>query len=437
MLHYRNTGDFARNLVENAVTDQQKAFAFGYLSHIATDVTGHPYVNQISGTTYRLNVQRHVMTENYQDTWKYAQYYNGESINHTLFDQLGLPEKLPTSIRDLLHDAFRSTYANAEHPELLPGDGFYSKEQIDKTYQVFYDILKLMKKMYVEPPEDPFFGVGDILADALDAFRKPPSAPDSGSSSCSWEDILAFGFTSSSRDCYDKFFNEVVTWMEYMGELMLWTLETIRNLIDLLLSILLSIPIGVLLAILYGIQLLTYKCYITSRVILSQSGFITPEPSELDSSIARNLVTLFYPCARNFKNFPSVSAPMISHAVCPVETPENPSTAAGFYKGDITVTPDFFISVEPLRLKNLYSYSAASTPAQTRSVQDGGEGIGNAVDFAAWMITGANVPNIKENDKAALYNNWNLDADRGYGYKTWKGTVPGDSPWNVSNEEYI
>ncbi len=437
MLHYRQTGAFARSLVENAASTQQKAFAFGYMSHIATDVSGHPYINQIVGAPYRLNVQRHVTAENYQDTWKYAQYYNGESINQTLFDQLGFPETLPTMIGDLLHNAFKETYDSVDHPRRLPGDGFYTRGQIDDTYEAFYGVLKLLKKLKVNRPEEPFSGVADILADALESFRPPPSPPSGGSSSCGWKDILSFGLTSSSRDCYDKFFREVATWVDYIGHLLGWTLEMTRNLIDLLLSVLLSLPIKVLLAILYGIQLLCYQTYRTMRSFLSQCGFISPEPDELDTSIGRNLVTLFQPCASNFKTFPSVNTPVNSHLVCPVYTPEEPITAVSFYQDGINSTPDLFIKDDPFRIDYLYGYASSSTPEQTRSHEDGGGGIGNAVDFTVWMIRKANDPNTTEGDKSVVYTNWNLDADRGYGYLTWKGVVPQGVPWVVNNEEYL
>src|SRR5512136_603831 len=65
MLHYRHTGEFAAKLVKNAQTNRQKAFAFGYISHIATDIAGHPFVNQVCGSTYRMNVWRHVTAENF------------------------------------------------------------------------------------------------------------------------------------------------------------------------------------------------------------------------------------------------------------------------------------------------------------------------------------------------------------------------------------
>ena len=438
MLHYRQTGNFAWNLVNGANSDRQKAFAFGYLSHIATDVTGHAYVNQIVGTAYRLNVHRHVTAENFQDTWKYARYYNGESINQTLFARFGLPENLPSDVGDLLYDAFKGTYTGFDHPTRLQGDGFYTRDQIDVTYEVFYKVLKLMESMAVERPEEPFSGVADILADALDNFSPPPSPPSSSSSMCSWQDVLSFGLTSSSRECYEEFFEEVANWLNYLGELIVWSLETLRNLIDLLLTLLLSLPISVLLAILYGIQLLCYQIYRSARMVLSTNGFVMPEPDELDNSIARNLITLFQSCAFNFKTFPSAGTPFRNNLVCPVPMAEQPTTAAAFHQAAIASTPDRFICEEPLNEQALHMYAiSANDPGQTRSLQKDRLSIGNSTDLTAWMIRHANDQNITEEVQKMLYADWNLDADRGYGYRTWRGSVPNDEPFTVEGEEYV
>ena len=439
MLHYRRSGRFAQNLRDGATSTRHKAFTFGYLSHIATDVVGHPFVNQIVGTAYRLNVHRHVTVENFQDCWKYAEYYNGESINQTLLARLGLPANLPTDIGDLLFTTFKNTYSGVDHPTTrLGGDGFYTRNQIDMTYDVFYKVLKMMEGMYVERPEEPFSGVADILADALDNFSPPPSPPSSSSSMCSWEDILSFGTTENSRECYEEFFEEVADWLSYLGELIVWSLETLRNLIDLLLTLLLSLPICVLLAILYGIQLLCYQIYRSARMVLSSNGFVMPEPDELDSSIARNLVTLYQTCAFNFKTFPSMNAPLHHNLICPVPTVEQPPTAAAFHSPVLASTPNRFIHEEPFNERALRMYAlSAANPGQTRSLEQDRLAIGNATSFTAWMIGQANDATAPEDVKKILYANWNLDADRGYGYRTWRGTVPSSDPFTVENEQYV
>ncbi len=369
MLHYRSTGPFALSLVNGAASRAQKAFAYGYLSHIATDVVGHAYVNRIVGSPYRLNVQRHVITENYMDTWKYAQFYAGESINQTLFSRLGLPNSLPTEIGDLLYDTFIQTYASIAHPQRLSSDGFYTRDQIDETYQAFYRVLELLASMQVERPQKPFTGVGEILANALDQFSTPPSPPDTSSSTCSFLDILAAGITESSRECYEGFFEEVANWLNYLGELIEWTIQSLLALIDLVTTLVLSLPICVLLALLYGIQLLCYQVYRSARLVLATNGFVTPEPDELDTSIGRNLTTLFNTCTVNFQSYPSVGVPYRSHLVCPVAQVENPGTAACFHLAVVDSNPDRFIRLEPFDPRALSAYASARNPSQTRSFQ--------------------------------------------------------------------
>jgi len=442
MLHYRYTGQFAANLVHGANSNRQEAFAYGYLSHMAADIVGHPYVNAIVGSPYRLNVQRHVTAENFQDSWKFQRYYGGESINQTLLARMGLPEKLPTDVGDLLDTAFRGTYGNLpanRRPDRLNGDGFYTREQIDITYDIFYKVLKMMEGMAVERPTEPFSGVMDILADALDAFSPPPDPPQTSSSACGWDDILSFGLTESSRECYENFFEEVADWLSYLGELLVWTFETLMNLVDLVLTLLLSLPITVLLAILYGIQLLCYQAYRTARLALATAGFVMPEPDELDSSIGRNLITLADACVYNFKNFPSRGTPVSSHLVCPTPQTEDPKTAAAFHARSIEATPDLYIHAEPFSEATLRMYANSEDPHQTRSLEVDRLAIGNASDFTAWMIRYAHMSmnDRPEEINATLFTDWNLDSDRGYGYRAWRGNVPHAEPYEMEDETYV
>jgi hypothetical protein len=77
MLHYRETYRFAatlwqRTLDATVVTDpvlrgRFQAFALGWMSHLATDVTGHPFVNRKVGGPFRLHWQRHHLVENHMD----------------------------------------------------------------------------------------------------------------------------------------------------------------------------------------------------------------------------------------------------------------------------------------------------------------------------------------------------------------------------------
>ena len=440
MLHYRRTGDFGRRLVDNARTGsaRQRAYAYGYLSHIKTDLVGHAFVNQIVGGPFRLQIQRHVTVENWMDTWKFQQYYDG-NINLELFDKLGMNPTLDPEVGDLLDQTLRQVYGDVNHPRRLGGDGFLTRAQIDETYEIFYKVLELMKNQAVARPEEPFSGVADILEGALDdLFEAPPSPPSSPSGSCSLGDILSFGLTSSSRDCYEEFFKQLSNWMEYLGELLKWAFETLLDLFDLLLSLLLSLPIMVLLAILYGLQLLLYEIYQMVRSTLALTGFIYPEPRDLNDAHGRNLTTPFQcalqACAAatavthvpslETSPYPRLTNLLTSHLVCPPSNLELPLTIANFALASADTTPDIFINQEPFDLNNLARYALSPSPASTRALYNRCFRIGNATDLTAWAIGTAADPDAAERARNLAHTNWNLDSDRGYGYKTWLGALP-------------
>lgn len=450
MLHYRNTGDYGRRLVANARTGsaQQRAYAYGYLSHIATDLVGHAFVNQIVGGPYRLQVQRHVTVENFMDTWKFQDYY-GENINQVLFDKFGVPDTLPTDVGDLIDQTLREVYGSVPHPQRLPGDGFLTRGQIDQTYEIFYEILQLMQNMAVARPEEPFSGVADILEGALqDLFESPPTPPSSPSGACSLGDILSFGLTASSRDCYEEFFDQLEDWLSYIGELLAWAFETLLDLFDLLLSVLLALPIMVLLAILYGLQLLLYEIYQTVRSVLALQGFIFPEPRDLNDAHGRNLTTPFqcgivaciretFASAIGNVNYPRWTNLTSSHLVCPGPIAEQPVTVPNFDPPLDTTTPNRFINETPLDLAALAAYAASPSPARTRALYRHCRRIGNATDLTAWMIGVAANPGSTGTERAIAFANWNLDSDRGYGYKTWRGDLPPVPAVPVTNEVYV
>jgi hypothetical protein len=100
-LHYRKSGQFAVGLLERADSlggedgDRLRAYAIGYLSHVAGDAIGHPYVNTVVRGPYRTHAQRHKVVENYQDAWAYAVYHGEEP------DSFGVHD---STIRDLLDE---------------------------------------------------------------------------------------------------------------------------------------------------------------------------------------------------------------------------------------------------------------------------------------------------------------------------------------------
>ena len=71
VLHYWRSGKFVENLVARAKASGNPnliAYAYGYVSHYATDVVGHPFVNQVVGSPWRTYWQRHHLVENFSGT---------------------------------------------------------------------------------------------------------------------------------------------------------------------------------------------------------------------------------------------------------------------------------------------------------------------------------------------------------------------------------
>jgi hypothetical protein len=100
-VHYVKTGDFARRLVDKTRSRPNlHAYALGYLTHCIADTLGHPYVNQITQSVYRLHWQRHHLIENFIDVYVWDRWHRRRSSRadeETRFDEV---VTTPNSIGD-------------------------------------------------------------------------------------------------------------------------------------------------------------------------------------------------------------------------------------------------------------------------------------------------------------------------------------------------
>lgn len=71
-LRWHRTGAFARELMKQANTDQERAFALGWLCHVATSVTAEPFVNNVTGGPYRTHWWRNRLVANFVDSWTFG-----------------------------------------------------------------------------------------------------------------------------------------------------------------------------------------------------------------------------------------------------------------------------------------------------------------------------------------------------------------------------
>ena len=438
MLHYRRTGDFARNLVVlSEGSPIPRAFAYGYLSHIATDVLGHSFVNQIVGGPYRTQVQRHITAESFIDAWEYSKKYQ-QDINQALFQNLNLPESLPPELITLLYEAFQKTYAGDEnHPHRLhDADGFLTQDQIAETYAAFYQVFKWLGNMAISRPTEPFSNVAEILADIFaDVIEPPPSPPETHSThGCGWRDIFSFGTNPESASCYDEFFDNVADYITYLGELVVYALETFADIWNLLTASLAALPVSIVLALLYALQLLLYDMYMTTHEALALEGFVMPYASSLDTGVCRRLITPVLCCGKYPRMYDSESN---SHLVCPGGPQEQVGTIPGFHPSNADTYPEQFIRKVEFNPANLQAYAQAVTLSETQAKQNEKTRIGNAVAMSQWMIAHSADPEKRALWSETIFANWNLDADRGYAYKTWHGAIPSGSSQEPVNEDYV
>jgi hypothetical protein len=80
-LRWHNSGEFAENLLKAASTDQEKAFALGWITHVASAVTGEPFINNISGGPYRTHWWRNRFVSNFVDSWTFGFFETNAQMN--------------------------------------------------------------------------------------------------------------------------------------------------------------------------------------------------------------------------------------------------------------------------------------------------------------------------------------------------------------------
>ncbi|MBY6151668.1 hypothetical protein KUV47_00460 [Vannielia litorea] len=81
VMRWRASGEFARALLANAGDDARlRAYALGYQIHIAAAVTGQPFFNAITGGPPRSHWWRHRLVSNYVDAWVWGYYGAGATM---------------------------------------------------------------------------------------------------------------------------------------------------------------------------------------------------------------------------------------------------------------------------------------------------------------------------------------------------------------------
>jgi hypothetical protein len=314
MLHYRDTGQFARAIWKNADangSDAARAYALGYITHIATDVTGHAFVNSISGGPFRLHWQRHHLVENHMDAFWYLRdptsartgnnypqltesalyfdiafeedtdgvvsrpsYPTGGTLRQNWERKrlLDIDSKLPGDLADILRRAMTDVwYPNGKHPLILDRtDGRPAPDLIADAYDLFFRYLKLVT----------VDGFGHELPDPPDVFPNldfptlsdpagdaPPGDGDGGGSF--WDDLLDFILS-------------VIALIAYIAEVAAY----LATLPWAILADLITYPLR--LGLYYALELPLFHMLKAFRAVLVMTGYMLP----MDDEIAQVLIQI-------------------------------------------------------------------------------------------------------------------------------------------------
>jgi hypothetical protein len=459
MLHYRKTGSYAKKMWDNSSSDKQKAFVLGYISHIAADITGHPYVNTVVGGPARSHNQRHHFVENMIDSWVYDNMLNSrltssyihrelpsgelfdtdESIFRTLFRNADeIPSKLD-EIFEMMEISMKETFEDSIHPERLDSE-YLRKKDLNFAYLAILASLKSMSSSHIGKPANPTDDMLDSINNAMNEFLEHASNPPTNSAGS-----LSFCVSFWRDDCnlsVDSFLNYLENVWEniaYLAELIAWVGQLLKDIWDLLSCTLTAAIKVVIKSLFWIIQSSLYTISQEIRQVLVLSALLPPEKEWLNKNpIGQACVSLkdrspddgllygkYYPHRAYSSNSEFLKYPKTS--------PESEVTAPGPYSYGST-PKDFIENVQ--ENNNLYEeYSNAETPRKTRDIEQNTrfESIGSSIDVAKKLmkdlLTGQDIPN------------WNLDSDRGFAYKTWS-VSSNNNPlaWNSNisvEDEYI
>jgi hypothetical protein len=436
--HHRWTGEFGKALIHRAHQTGDpalRAYALGWMSHITADVVGHPYVNTAVGGPYRSHWQRHFIQEKFMDTWVWGFYHtpgvtmppgpvqagtipfdyatwtniNGSGL-HTLID---VGDDMPASLQKLIVQALGDVYLPKSHPDVKGTIPFLQQEHINRAYKMLVEALELMtsKARFLPRPEPPSV----FNDDAPPTFPTPGGGSGTGSGGSSGGSFSLLSLLLSILDFIKDLF-------EYVNDLVLWLVSQV--------TFPLTYPIRYAL---YLLQLALYEIYRQYRWALCLSGYAFPDPDQLSNPLAQQFINPLVAVQRMpRREFPKEqdNALFFPGGCAIPQTPgclEPIGATSGPYTRFPVNYPFWFIEGEPS------SPDVEKTLVQAQSPQDTigatanvfpspgapyAGSLGSAIDF--FLRRAREVANDGGDATKLVLPDWNLDGDRGYGFKCWQ-----------------
>jgi hypothetical protein len=471
--HYRRTGAFGRALWEHAngdmADDGLRAYSLGYMTHLATDTTAHSFVNSICGGPFRTHWQRHHLVENHMDALWYLQddlgpragdqypqftesalYYDiafdeddddvvdrpsyptGDTLreNWERARKLDIDSELPDGIADLLAQVIEDLYygQGGSHPKILhDNDGRPSPDLIAEAYRLWIRLLKLVTVdgFSHEPPPPPDVFPNLDFPTIGDPSEEPPGEDD------------------------DSWWNDLLDFILSIVALILYLLEVIAYLATLpwaILADLLTYPFR--LALYYAFELPLFHMLKAFRSVLVMTGYLHPMEDEIRLGLVRvgdkdsvNVQAVNDDVNDVFGGVtpPSVERELFRDPAYPYVHPPDefhhpwdypdyvdpkqatercPTTAGPWARLD---GPDALFADGDQDVTIRDRLESAPTPfdVDTVGLDVGPDNhLGDPVAFSKyliWLMT----REPGDEGRGPEIVDWNLDADRGYGYHDW------------------
>ncbi len=404
MLHYRKTGDFAKNLLKIGKANRGRApimleYAKGYVSHVAGDICGHPFVNSLVHGPFRNHAYRHIVLEGLADTWLWDHVYGKDISESSFHKQIKLGESELDSIADQIIEAMKATYKAPDIPDML-SSRYPSRDELRGAYGFMYEYLGLSTGGKTSKPKAPPDSPKEILDELQDLLSKySPTSPPTWNGSDPWASILAA-----------------------LGWIMrgITFLVMIATLPAALMSAFLAGPIRWLL---YLIHLAIYAIVSGLRTLLALMGWGYASNDDFRNfGVLEDLITAdvgslqgHYPYAGDLRRPRPPFYWMMKPSSLGAKVEKNARLVAprvtGLIKPNWMIDPSNRMS-DPAALKNLFE---AANPTATSGWVSEGVRFGNAVEFFIALLK-EEVP----------LGNFDLDGDRGYAYKTWDVLPPSE-----------
>ncbi|MBV4488143.1 zinc dependent phospholipase C family protein [Pseudomonas sp. SWRI153] len=411
--HQHRTTEFARCLWEKSEGNPAfRAYTLGYLTHMATDIVGHPYINLIAGGPYRNHWRRHNFVERIYDThfWKKQKGENLlESACHKLVHFAGYypdqPE-IPKNLCDFLSECYQETYKTLNISSGIPTSG-----DVNEMYQIYYKYL---------------LGATD---NSLLNLPKPPDDFD-------WFDLDVW-IQQKLKSVLDRQPNlgraptiridDPKSWKSFLAGLLsylIWLAELATMIATILVAVAARIATTPARYLLWKLSLVLYQLYDMSRLALVMAGYVHPTPDQVDKYFGG--IT-----SPDYNTFQEVGTPFLHitnveqtyHLVHPYSMDYGSSVRLESPRCRIMKNHVEYGDATNLFFGKKISGITSNDVAGLCTYQD--------MPIASIPEFGALLCNQFQINRGVFLPNFNLDGDRGYAWPTWIARDP--KPWSTAS----